>query len=199
MGYRRSQIVLDASEIGGKCLEMRIKGFSVASGGQWVYSALYNHSGTTADHEEAAMDSDRNSSVRYFLAVLAFAAGCEAAGTAPADAASTSDSGSADGTASSCLLQIDGTCPEGCGRVEVAAAVDQVQECHPPFELRVVACGDFDMLAGAIWCYQTLDGSEISQSPGIYPVDAAHLAAQGWKECDEATRMKLLTWPKCSD
>ncbi|MCB9740319.1 MAG: S8 family serine peptidase [Deltaproteobacteria bacterium] len=46
----RSRIVLDASEIGGKCLEMRIKGFSVASGGQWVYSALYNHSGSTADH-----------------------------------------------------------------------------------------------------------------------------------------------------
>lgn len=46
----RSRIILNASEIGGRCLEMRIKGYSVASGGQWVYSALYNHSGSTADH-----------------------------------------------------------------------------------------------------------------------------------------------------
>ncbi|MCB9740320.1 MAG: hypothetical protein H6747_13750 [Deltaproteobacteria bacterium] len=133
------------------------------------------------------------------LLLLALGTGCEGSGTLPADAASASDSSGTDSNTSSCLLQTDGSCPEGCGRVEVAAAVDQVHECHPPFELRVVACGDFGMFSTAAWCYQTLDGSEISQSPGIYPVDAAHLAAQGWKECDEATRMKLLTWPKCSE
>jgi hypothetical protein len=145
------------------------------------------------------MRSARDNFVVCLLPLLGLVTGCEAAGKAPSDAASTDDSGSADTNASSCLLQSDGSCPEGCGRVEVEAAVDQVHQCHHPFELRVVACGDFGSLAGATWCYQTLDSSQISQSPGIYPIDAEHLAAQGWKECDEATRMKLLAWPTCAD